>query len=104
MLQEKISEVIEGLRLYSLYYSNEFTKQLKKVEKRDKVLIEKKLKEIIIPQLTNDPVSGLNIKKLKNFVPPTWRYRIGKYRIFYSIDLILEEIDFLTISLRKDAY
>jgi len=99
-----ILKVIEGFRLYSLFYSNEFTKQLKKIEKRDKILIERKLKDGIIAQLTHDPVSGLNIKKLKNFDPPTWRYRIGKYRIFYSIDIVLEEIDFLTIYHRKDAY
>ncbi len=62
------------------------------------------MKEYIIPQLKSEPHFGSNIKKLKNYDPPTWRYRIGKYRVFYEIDSERNEIDVLTISQRKDAY
>jgi len=33
-----------------------------------------------------EPHFGLNIKKLRNYKPDTWRYRIGDYRVFYTID------------------
>ncbi len=62
------------------------------------------MKEYIIPQLKSEPHFGINIKKLKNYDPPTWRYRIGKYRVFYEIDAESKEVDILTISQRKDAY
>ena len=32
------------------------------------------------------PHFGANIKKLKDFTPDTWRYRIGAWRLFYEID------------------
>ena len=30
--------------------------------------------------------SGPNIKRLKNWEPPTWRYRVGKWRFFHEVD------------------
>jgi mRNA interferase RelE/StbE len=39
----------------------------------------------VFPQLKEEPHFGLNIKKLKGFVPETWRYRIGKFRLIYII-------------------
>ncbi|MGL1903980.1 MAG: type II toxin-antitoxin system RelE/ParE family toxin [Fibrobacterales bacterium] len=89
---------------YDVFIAHEYDKQLKKITKNDKALIEKKMKEYIIPQLKSEPHFGSNIKKLKNYDPPTWRYRIGKYRVFYEIDSERNEIDVLTISQRKDAY
>jgi mRNA interferase RelE/StbE len=37
-------------------------------------------------QISENPHFGLNIKKLKNYKPETWRYRMGNYRVFYEID------------------
>ena len=62
------------------------------------------MKEYIIPQLQSEPHFGSHIKKLKSYDPPTWRYRIGKYRIFYEIDDESKEVDILTILQRRDAY
>ena len=45
-----------------------------------------------------------NKKKLKGYVPDTWRYRSGKFRIFYTVDQDEEIIYMLTIDHRKDAY
>jgi len=56
------------------------------------------------PQLREVPHYGLNIKKLHNYSPETWRYRIGDYRVFYSIDEIGKIVNILSIDQRKDAY
>jgi mRNA interferase RelE/StbE len=63
-----------------------------------------KLVEYVYPQLREQPYYGKNIKKLVNYKPETWRYRIGEHRLFYTI---LEEkrlVVMLSVSLRKDAY
>ena len=92
------------LAKYEVFIAEEYDKQLKNLPKNDRVLIEKKMKEYIIPQLQSEPHFGSNIKKLKNYDPPTWRYRMGKYRIFYEIDDESKEVDILTIIQRKDDY
>jgi mRNA interferase RelE/StbE len=50
-------------------------------------------------------VKTLKIKKaitLSDYEPDTWRYRIGKYRIFYIIEKQIVSI--ISIDHRKDAY
>ena len=89
---------------YEVFIAVEYDKQLKNLPKNDPALIEKKMTGYIIPQLKSEPHFGSNIKKLKNYDPPTWRYRIGKYRIFYEINDESKEVDILTILQRRDAY
>ncbi len=67
-------------------------------------MVENKLNAYIYPQLSKEANCGLNIKKLKNSSPPTWRYRIGNYRIFYEIDETESIVFILSIDQRKDAY
>ena len=93
-----------GLPNYQVFIAEEYDKQLKKFSPKDRAFIEKKMAEYVIPQLQTEPHFGLNIKKLKNYEPPTWRYRIGKYRVFYEIDAEAKEVDILTICPRNDAY
>jgi len=92
------------LTKYQVFIAEEYDKQIIKINQKDRELIEKKMTEYVIPQLKFEPHLGVNIKKLKNYFPPTWRYRIGKYRIFYEIDDANKEVNILTISQRKDAY
>lgn len=89
---------------YKVFIAQEYDQKLKKFSKKDQELITKKMKEYVIPQLQSEPYFGVNIKKLKNYDPPTWRYRIGNYRIFYEINSETKEVDILTIYQRKDAY
>jgi len=60
--------------------------------------------ESIYPQLKEEPHYGNNIKKLVGYKPEIWRYRIGKFRLFYVIDENEKIIYILSIDLRKDAY
>jgi mRNA interferase RelE/StbE len=48
--------------------------------------LEAKLRDYVYPILRQNPNSGSNIKRLKNWDPPTWRYRAGDWRFFYEID------------------
>ena len=89
---------------YRIFETNEFQKRIGKISKREKSFIEKKLREYIYPQLKEEPHYGNNIKKLVDYKPETRRYRIGKYRLFYTIDENEKIIYILSIDLRKDAY
>lgn len=66
--------------------------------------IKKKLSEYVYPQLRSNPYFGKNIKKLKNYEPDTWRYRIGTYRFFYEIDDKENIVYMLAAESRKDSY
>jgi len=66
--------------------------------------LEAKLREYVYPILRQCPHSGSNIKRLKNWAPPTWRYRVGDWRFFYEIDE-KQRIVFMTAAdHRKEAY
>jgi len=64
----------------------------------------KKLDVYVYPQLRQGPHYGPNIRKLQGYKPPTWRYRIGPYRLFYAVDNAKRIVLILTIDDRKDAY
>ena len=63
-----------------------------------------KLDTYVYPQLRQGPYFGPNIRKLQGYVPSTWRYRIGRYRVFYSLEESERIVFVLTIDDRKDAY
>ena len=66
--------------------------------------LRKKLDAHVYPQLRQGPYFGPNIRKLQGYMPETWRYRIGPYRVFYSLDEEERIVFVLTIDDRKDAY
>jgi len=88
---------------YRIFETDEFIKKISKLTPKDKSFIQNKLQSYVYPQIKKEPWFGQNIKKLKGYEPETWRYRIGKFRLFYIIgkDRI---IYVLTLDLRKDAY
>jgi len=92
------------LNNYQIFETDEFIKKIKKIANRDQTFIERKLLQHIYPQLKEEPHYGNNIKKLMDYKPETWRYRIGKYRLFYVIDEIQKTVFVLSLDLRKDAY
>ena len=77
---------------------------MEKIKRRDKSLIEKKLISKTYPQLASEPYYGNNIKKLKNYNPETWRYRIGNYRVFYEINEEKKIVSIIGINTRQNAY
>ena len=91
------------LTKYRLFETDEFLKQLKKLGLAQGAVY-KKLQTYVYPQLKVQPYVGLNIKKLVGYSPSTWRYRIGRYRLFYLVDDSELIVSLLTIEARKEAY
>lgn len=89
---------------YLIFETKEFQKKFTKIPKPERSFLLEKLRHYIYPQLRLEPHYGNNIKKLVDYKPGTWRYRIGKYRLFYIIDENEKTIYLLSIDLRKDAY
>lgn len=89
---------------YTIFETNEFLKKLSKLTSRDASFIKKKLLGYIYPQISKEPYFGKNIKKLRGYKPDIWRYRIGRYRVFYSVDQEENIINILTVDFRKDLY
>ena len=89
---------------FRVFETDEFLKRLKKLSSRDASFLRKKLDSFVYPQIKKEPFWGNNIKKLQAYSPDTWRYRIGKFRLFYIIDQEDHIICILTIDDRKDAY
>ena len=89
---------------YPVFESDEFLKRLGRLDASDRQFLRSKLTHQIYPQLREEPNYGRNIKKLRDYDPPTWRYRIGRFRVFFAIDEDDLLVLILTISQRKDAY
>ncbi|MCX7049497.1 MAG: type II toxin-antitoxin system RelE/ParE family toxin [Candidatus Sumerlaeota bacterium] len=89
---------------YRIFETEELRKRLAKFSPFDAGFIKKKLLSYIYPQLRREPHFGPNIKKLHGYRPETWRYRIGRYRVFYLIDEEERMVFILTADQRKDAY
>ena len=66
--------------------------------------LEAKLRDYVYPILRQTPHSGSNIKRLKNWDPPTWRYRVGDWRFFYEIDEKPRIVFMTAADHRKQAY
>ena len=89
---------------FRVFETEEFSKKLKKLPARDAGFLRKKLESFVYPQIKKQPFWGNNIKKLQGYSPDTWRYRIGKFRLFYIVDEDERIVFVLTVEDRKDAY
>jgi mRNA interferase RelE/StbE len=54
--------------------------------------------------ISAQPYFGKNIKKLRGSLDDFYRYRLGNYRIVYSIEIELKIISIVWIGQRKKAY
>ncbi len=94
----------DALSEYRIFETDELAKSLDKLPENDSAFIRTKLSSFVYTQLRQMPFYGPNIKKLRGFNPETWRYRIGKYRVFFQVDNPERIIFILTVEKRKDAY
>jgi mRNA interferase RelE/StbE len=89
---------------YRVFETRQFVRNLAKLGSAAQKRLETKLGQHVYPILSENPHCGPNIKRLKNWEPPTWRYRIGDWRFFYEID-DGQRIVFMTVAdHRKAAY
>ena len=89
---------------FRIFETDQFIEDLAGDFKGQGERIAKKLSDYVYPQLRNNPYFGKNIKKLKNYEPETWRYRIGSYRFFYEINDKDRIVSMLAADSRKDIY
>ena len=88
---------------FKLFETRQYTEDLKnRFIFSEKIKI--KLLTFVYPQLKQNPYFGKNIKKLKNYRPDTWRYRVGDFRFFYEIDDRKKIVYLITADNRKDVY
>jgi len=90
--------------LFKIFETDQFLKDLKKLDKPEKMRLYSKILNTIYPQLKNNPYFGKNIKKLKAYNPDTWRYRIGSLRLFYEISDKEKIAYIITIEYRGSSY
>jgi mRNA interferase RelE/StbE len=92
------------LARYRIFETTGFREDLAQLTLSGLSRLNAKLRESIYPRLQEEPHFGPNIKRLKNWDPPTWRYRIGAWRFFFEID---EEHDLVLMTAtdhRSSAY
>jgi mRNA interferase RelE/StbE len=92
------------LNKYRIFETERFQKDLQHIAMSGQIKLGQKLREYVYPQLRNHPHFGPNIKKLKNYKPDTWRYRIGSWRFFYEINEQEQIVFMLAASHRSSAY
>ena len=71
---------------YEIFETEQFEADLKTLARAGQPRLIRKLRIVVYPQLRTRPHFGPNIKKLKEYAPDTWRFRIGAWRFFYEID------------------
>lgn len=89
---------------YQIFETKQFQKDLEQIARSGHSKVAQKLRDFVYPQLRRHPHFGPNIKKLKDFTPDMWRYRIGAWRFFYEFDEE-EKVAFMVAALhRSSAY
>ena len=84
-------------------FKKSFARDLKK--KAQGIKLRSRVKEIIHEVDNAESLYEIkNIKKLKDFKPETWRYRIGSWRFFYEINEQERIVFMLAASHRSSAY
>ena len=89
---------------FQIFETQDYLDHLEELLGKRQGTFNRKLQEYVYPQLRNQPYFGKNIKKLKGFSIPTWRYRVGNIRLFYQIDSNGNIVLMTAAMLRKDAY
>jgi len=92
------------LSKYRIFETEQFQKDLAKITKSGQKRMIRKLQEYVYPQLKQHPHFGPNIKKLVDFEPETWRYRIGAWRFFFEIDDKEKIVFMIAAQHRSSAY
>lgn len=95
---------VNWLSDYNVFETEQFQKDLRHIARARQATIVSKLRAVVYPQLREHPHYGTHIKRLKNYEPPTWRYRIGSWRFFYEIDDGEKTVLMIAAAHRGSAY
>lgn len=87
--------------MFQVAETETFEKEIKALHLEERF---SKAKTTIYSTLKENPYYGNNVKKLKGKYAGLYRYRLGNYRLIYSIDEVEEIVFMLHAIQRKDAY
>ncbi len=89
---------------YRIFETEQFGRDLRSITRSGHEAVVHKLQRSVYPRLRQHPHFGPHIRKLKGYVPETWRYRIGSWRFFYEIDEQDRVVSMIAASHRGSAY
>ena len=89
---------------FRIFETDQFLKGLEQDFSGQQERIKIKLLNYVYPQLKQNPYFGKNIKKLANYKPDTWRYRIGSHRFFNQVDSQSKIVFMISVDNRQNAY
>ena len=92
------------MKKYRIFLTEGFIEDIKKVSRSGFSKIDKKLRNYVYSQLSQQPHFGKNIKKLKSWKPETWRYRVGSWRLFYQINEKEKIVFMIVAEHRSESY
>jgi mRNA interferase RelE/StbE len=88
---------------FRIFETRQFSKDLASFGPTVRVRLEAKLRGYVYPTLRQSPYFGPNIKRLKNWQPPTWRYRVGAWRFFYEVNEMEKTVFLVAADHRRQA-
>ncbi len=86
---------------YRIFETEQYLSDLTGINENTRNKIINKINNYVNNRISLNPHYCNNIKKLKNYSPETWRYRIGNYRMFYEIEEKDKIVFIIGIDLRK---
>lgn len=89
---------------WRIFETDRFADDLEEIARAGRPKVVAKLRRVVYPQLRTHPHYGRNVRKLRNYDPETWRYRIGSWRFFYEIDEEDRVVVMIAASHRGSAY
>ncbi|MGD1154238.1 MAG: type II toxin-antitoxin system RelE/ParE family toxin [Terriglobia bacterium] len=89
---------------FRIFETRQFSKDLARLGPALQKRIEAKLRDYVYPILRQNPYFSPNIKRLKNWEPPTWRYRVGEWRFFFEVDDQERTVFMVAADHSKQAY
>ena len=63
-----------------------------------------KIRDDVYPRLRANPFFGINIKKLKGEYKHVYRFRLGNYRLFYTVEEKQKIVFMIALENRQDSY
>lgn len=86
--------------MYKVEFTESAVKQLKKLDKQTVRVI----KNWVIKNLVSTPDPRLHGKALKGNLKGIWRYRVGDYRLFATIEEDIITVSIFEVGHRREIY
>jgi mRNA-degrading endonuclease RelE of RelBE toxin-antitoxin system len=83
---------------YRIFETEAYLNGLDKLSETDRERVQKNLSDYAHPLLREQPFLGANIPRLRGYSPKVWLYRIGPFRLFYTVDDEACVVSVLTIA------